>query len=282
LWFVVGRLTDADRWLEMVLDATANDESVRRVRALYGRALIGHARASLERAIAFDVASLTLAERLGDQRGIGDACNHMAGMIALTTGDGLRSVELVERAIEAYTAVDDRHGVAESLLNRASLTFEAGRFDNALADGQQVLDYCRAEGKDVLRSNTLHGVAGIAALTGQHELAIELLREALELSRRLGYDIFLSSNIAVLDSLLVEAGQYEDALRLAEFTREFSRNRTAGGDVSDPFQRVDSDRVTMLANLTAESAERAMSAGIRMTPSEAVDQGLALLTQLSF
>jgi predicted ATPase/class 3 adenylate cyclase len=280
LWFVVGRLADADRWLELVLDVTTGLQTVERVRAIYGRALIAHARNLLDRSIAFDIAGLALAEQLGDQRGIGDACNHLAGMISISVQDHDRALGLVERAIEAYHAIDDQHGIAESLYNRAAIAYELGRIADALEDGQQMLAYCRAEGKDVLASNALNGVAEFAMLAGQHELARNLLREGLELSRRLGYDVFLSANLSVMNALLLASGWYEDALRLAEFARLFTLDVAPGGDLSDPFGRVEAERSAILANLSPEVVERAIEAAARMTPAEAVEQGLALLDRL--
>lgn len=280
LWFVTGQLAQADRWLGLVLDAATAFQTVARVRALYGRALLAHARAFLEYAVDLDRASWTLAESLGDDRGIGDACNHLAGITALATGDNVRALELVEVALAAYERIDDRHGIAETHFNRAAIAYDLERFDDALRDGLLVIDYCRAEGKDVLASNALHAVAGFAIDSGQDQLARELLRDGLEISRRLGYDVFLSANVSVVTTLLVTAGRYEDALRLAEFARTFTRDVAPGGDVADPFHRVETERAEMLANLSPEVAERAIAAGQTLSPADAVEQGLELLSSL--
>ncbi len=83
-------------------------------------------RITLEQAIELDRASLALATELDDARGIGDACNHLAGMISYLQGTPEEPRALVERALEIYATIDDRHGRAESLLNRAAIAVMLG------------------------------------------------------------------------------------------------------------------------------------------------------------
>ncbi len=175
IWYVCGRIADVDRWQSLLLAATEDVASISRVRVLYGRALGLYTKGELEQAIELDRASLALATELDDARGIGDACNHLAGMISYLQGTPEEPRALVERALEIYATIDDRHGRAESLLNRAAIAVMLGDYEATLRDGLEVVEYCRAEGKDVLASNTIVGVAESAFQLGNKRLAVELL-----------------------------------------------------------------------------------------------------------
>lgn len=265
-----------------MVDAAEDRQTIERVRAIYGQALMRYARSTAHEAIQLSQKSLELAELLDDQRGIGDACNYMAGMIAESTGDFARGQVLLDRALNAYDTCGDRHGWAETLLNRASLKYELGDHDAALEDGELLLDYCRSEQKDVLASNTIHGVAGIALAAGRPEQARVLLAEGFELSRRLGYDIFLGASIFVFAMLLDEIGRFEEALRLSEFGNVYVAESPGASGMADPFRRNDAERELQLSNLSSEAVERAIADGRRLTPQEAVDQALDILAQLRF
>ena len=247
LWFLVGELTDGDRWMGQVLDATQERRTVARVRALNGRAILRHVMADLTGAIRFDQESLELAEAIGDDRGIGDACNHMAGLIYANGDSSSEAHRLIDVAMAAYARIGDEHGIAEARLNLLALAFYENRFAAGLQEGLLALDYCRAAGKDVLASNLLHGVSELARLTEKYSLARDLAIEALELNRRMDYDVFTSANISVTTSMLLEAGYFEDALRLAEFAQRFSSELAPGGDISDPFGRVEAERALLLS-----------------------------------
>lgn len=275
IWFLAGDLSEGDRWIAQVLDATHDLRTVDRVRALNGRAILRHVMADLPEAIRFDRESLALAEEIGDDRGIGDACNHLAGLIY--PGESIESHRLIDVAMTAYARAADEHGIAESRVNRLALAYFEERFADGLNEGLLALDYCRAAGKDVLASNVLHGVVELARLTGNDRLAHELLIDALELNRRLDYDVFTSANISLATSLLLQHGQCEAALRLATFARQFSSEFAPGGDSADPFGRVGTERAQMLEQLTPETAERAITGGQRLSPQQAVEQALALL-----
>ena len=149
-----------------------------------------------------------------------------------------------------------------------------------MRDGLEVVEYCRAEGKDVLASNTIVGVAESAFQLGNKRLAVELLAEALEVNRRLDYDIFTGANLVEVTTLLLDAGLYEDALRLSSFATAFALERARMADMSDPFGRAEQERAAMLANLDDTAIERAVTDSERLTPEAAVDQALALLESL--
>ena len=281
LWFVAGgQLSDADRWLGALLDATGDRCTIQRVRALYGRAIVRHYMNDMQAAEAYDRESLALARTLGDERGIGDACNHMAGVLWIAQGDNLESRQLLEDAMVAYERIADRHGMAETLLNRAAFAMIDGRYDDTLADGLRVLAYCEAEGKDVLASNTIQGVAEAAQRLGDTRQAIALVMRAFELSRSLEYDIFTGANVQLAAGLLLDADRPEDALRLASFVRSFAEERTLSGDVVDPFGHAEDHHTRMMASLDEAARTRAIGAGERLGPEDAVEQALELLRSL--
>ncbi|MCA9858460.1 MAG: AAA family ATPase, partial [Thermomicrobiales bacterium] len=277
IWFVMGQNADAERWLGDTLDATIEFQTVDRVRAIYGRSLLPFSTIEYERAIEIAEESKLLAIELGDDRGIGDACNYQSGVCYAWRQQRAESVLLMDEALDAYGRIGDLHGRAETLLNRAAMALDEGDLAQALADGLEVLEYCRANGKDVLASNTIQGVAETALRLGNIPLAIDLLVEALELNRRLQYDAFTGPNIWCASSFLLAMGEFEDALRLSIFSREFARIINADGEFLDPFRRADAELSRLHVELDPATIARATEAGKAMTTAEAVADALDLL-----
>ncbi len=279
LWYLRGQLWEGERWLAQVLDATGHLRTPERVRALNGRAILLATMARPDDALRSDRAGRMLAEQIGDDRGIGDACNHMVGVTFLNNqlvmSDEVR--ELAETAMAAYRRCNDAHGIAESKLNRSAMAYFDRRPADALRETLAVLDYCRAHGKDVLASNTLHGAVECANVLGQAELARTLLIEAFEINIRLGYDIFVSANASTLSGMLLAAGRPLESLRFAEFARQYAAEMAPGSDIGNPFGRVEQERAVIESMLTAAEIERAVTAGRRMQAPEAVARALAFL-----
>jgi predicted ATPase/class 3 adenylate cyclase len=280
IWCVAGQQSTADHWLELVLDATRDIRTVQRVRALYGRAIAAHFMGDMARAEAYDLESLELARAIGDDRGIGDASNHMAG-VAYMLRDDPAPIQLLDEAMAAYERIDDRHGIAEVLLNRAAFAMVHGRYEDVLADGMRVLDYCRAERKDALASNTFHGVAEAAYQLGRVPLATSLMIEALELNWKLEFDIFTGANLQVAAGIALDAGSPEEALLLATYVQAFARDYSAAGDLIDPFGRASEQRDRMLQALDEQTIVRLMLEGERLSTAEAVEHALAILRPLA-
>ncbi len=281
LWCVAGQQSASDRWLEPLLRATRGVERVERVRALYGRAIARHYMGDMVQAEALDRESLELARKLDDDRGIGDAINHLAGVKYMDDGNP-EHLHLLDQAMAAYERIGDQHGIAEVLLNRAAFAMLAGRNEDVLADGLRILDYCRAEGKDALASNTIQGVAEAAHRLGNGPLAASLIIEALELNRKLEFDVYTGANLQVAAGIALDSGAGEVALRLVIFADVFAQRHALVGDMADPFGRADELRERIWKSLDDETVALVIGEAERLSTGEAVEQALSLLHGLDW
>ncbi len=114
-WYVRGHYEEGRKWLEISLarteDARADDEARRR--ALMGAGQIALLECRYTRAERWLVASRELAAAAGDTRGIAGA-EQLLGSVARERGDYAAAARRHGRALQRFSALGDRRGVARS------------------------------------------------------------------------------------------------------------------------------------------------------------------------
>jgi ATP/maltotriose-dependent transcriptional regulator MalT/DNA-binding SARP family transcriptional activator len=214
------------------------------------------------------------------------------------------ALALTEVAERGYRACGDCQGLAYVLLHRCQVWQEQGRFQEALALGQealslieetgvpvayeayrilgmsrlalgrleeaeahlrQALTYSLEQGSDYAQASVQHALADCLWRQGRWAEAVAVQRQAVATQRRLGNPAALAGALNDLGFYLYLTGEYGEALRLFEETLELARRSS--------HRRHEAFALVSLGELTRDlgALERAM---------EACQEGIAIADEL--
>ncbi|WP_106401870.1 BTAD domain-containing putative transcriptional regulator [Actinocorallia populi] len=210
-WFLRGRLTEARRSLEAALAHDGPAEPKARARAwLAGFALLEGDRT------AWDAYRDPRADP-GDPRAL-----WFLGYLGIDTGELAASEEMLERALAAFRAADDRWGEAAVLIARAKISHVRGDSAALERDSEHAVRLFGELGDRWGMLQATVWLSGLAEMTGDHKRARDLQNEALRLGEELALWPDVAGCLAWLGWIDLQLGDYaqarencERALRLA-------------------------------------------------------------------
>jgi predicted ATPase/class 3 adenylate cyclase len=267
-WYQRGHLREGSRRCEDAL-AAHDDQSLPRVKALFGACLLAHRLGEYERADAIAQERLELARLLDDAEGVASALVGV-GMMASTLGDDMRAELAYAESAELARAAGYPWIVATATFNLGSLAEEKDddvarvRFEESLALYREVGD-----GRFV--AATLCNLGLVAFRQGRNDDAEALLRESLEDSWEL---IDKELVIWCLEGLAALAVSEGDAGRAAFVTGAIIRLRQETGHAPQPSeQRLNEQTRSALdaSGIGQERLDAALVRGREMTLGEVVD-----------
>jgi predicted ATPase/DNA-binding CsgD family transcriptional regulator len=139
-----------------------------------------------------------------------------AGWLATHQGDYQRSAALVEESMALFEALEDKPGVAASLVHLGQMALHGGDRERARALHLEA-EALRRELSDPQAVSLLLYFLGFAALDeGDHDRAAALSEEGLELNRELGDLRGIALCLTVLGVAALEQGDAERAAALYE------------------------------------------------------------------
>lgn len=184
LWYRGGRAVEGRYWMELALGRI--DEAAQpRVAGRLWRGL-----SSLYSAKQMHEASeraVRLAELAGDRRGAAMSRTHIAWAL-FQTGQLEEADEISRRAFADLRDFGDDHALANSLLQRGTLTSTRGANAKAREHFAKALAIFRRLRDDVGAAAVLTNLAELEFRDGHPEAALRSISEALELNRRLKID----------------------------------------------------------------------------------------------
>jgi tetratricopeptide (TPR) repeat protein len=141
--------------------------------ALFDLGTVARATEHFTRARILLEASLTMWSRLGDKRMAVYAIQEL-GVLAMVTGDGLRSEELFQQAIEQLRASGERWGLALNLANLAELRIRRGDSASAVTPLAESLEITELSGDPVVAVQLLDYTAMVAIDAGMAATGLSL------------------------------------------------------------------------------------------------------------
>ncbi len=270
-WYQRGHLREGSRRCEDAL-AAHDDQSLPRVKALFGACLLAHRLGDYERADVLAQERLELSRLLGDGEAIASSLVGV-GMMASTLGD-------YERAEVAYTESADlaRAGGYTWILamvtgNLGALAQEQEDYAQARVRTEESLVLFRLVGDERFAAAALCNLGSVAAREGRNDEAEALLHESLE-----GARVLVDKELAIwcLEELAALAVSRGDGERAAKLTGSLDTLREETGHVPQPGERRlnEQTRTALASELGQEPLAAALALGREMTFEEVVDYAL--------
>jgi tetratricopeptide (TPR) repeat protein len=248
-WYMRGHLGEGRSWLERALAAERVSAPTR---VLVTHALSWCAYHQGDRAAAVKMAeeSLALAERLGDEGGIGRALLRRG--VASQESDPDGAERDCERALSIFRAIDDSVWICFALGNLGVVMRRQGATDRARALFEELLTRYRSWGSERGMAIAFQDLADIALDTDDAVTAAATYRESLSLWRRLDDRYRIGECLDGLAAVAARDGRPERAARLLGAA---DRLREATGYALHPaFQRAHERSVELARTALGEAA----------------------------
>jgi predicted ATPase len=270
-WYQRGHLREGSRRCEDAL-AAHDDQSLPRVKALFGACLLAHRLGDYERADVLAQERLELSRLLGDPEGIASSLVGV-GVTANALGDD-------ERAVAAYTESADlaRAGgytwiLAMATANLGALEQEQEEYAHARVRYEESLALFRQVGDERFAAAALCNLGSLAAREGRNDEAEALLHESLE-----GARVLVDKELAIwcLEELAALAVFRGDGERAAKLTGSIETLREETGHVPQPGERRlnEQTRAALASERRQELLAAALALGRKMTFEEVVGYAL--------
>ena len=221
-WFNRSLYRDGLHWLEYVLGANPDDETVTRAGALWGAGLLWALVGDAERAGQRLEAALALARRLGDGTNTARSLE-VLGLLAFFRNEIRDARRLFEEGADVARRANDRWGLADALGTLSSIYPLQGEFDRAEDVGSEAGAIARKFGDRQGIRMANFGLALTAARRGRLSTARSLSEEGLAICREIGDRWFVSYFLWILASSAAESGDIVAARAYAEESLTIAR-----------------------------------------------------------
>lgn len=278
IWYIRGMAGELAQWFEdlLAVDATAGARAASpalRVQVLYG--LARHALDQGQSARVEQLArwSLELAERIGDQRGMGNALR-LLGEVAQARADLPEAIRLFERGLACSREAGDTSGMDMTLISLGHLARAGGDYARATRLFEEALAHTRAIHLTWGVANILTGLALVARDQENYQRARALHRESLSLRQPFGNLTYLAWDFEGLAAAACALGDPMRATQLCAAAEEF-RQRGQAPRPPEEQQRYDQTLEVALAALGSEAFALAWTTGTTLTPEAALTLALS-------
>jgi len=270
-WYQRGDLREGSRRCEDAL-AAHDDQSLARVKALFGACLLAHRLGDYERANVLAQERLELSRSLGDAEAIASSLVGV-GLMADVLGDNKRAEAAFTESSELARAGGHTWIVAMATFNLGSLALNQENYAQARARFEESLALYRQHGDKRFAAAALCNLGSVAAREGRNDEAEALLHESLKGARALVDKELAIWSLEELAALAVSRGDEE---RAAKLTGSIDTLREETGHAPQPGeQRLNEQTRTALASgLGPEPLAAAIALGREMTFEEVVDYAL--------
>jgi predicted ATPase/DNA-binding XRE family transcriptional regulator len=275
IWYIRGMLSEVLGWYEALL--TLDDVAVKRAAPPPIRlaALFGLAQGLLDQG-QFDQVErlaregLALAERMGDQRGMGNALNQL-GVVAEARGDFTQAVRFLEDGLAHCRQAGDLGGNVRILTTLGHVSRAQKEYVRATEALEEALEHARQIGLTWGIANVLTSLALLARDQGDYLRALALYRESLTLHRPFGNKTYLAW---VFEGMATAASALGDPERAAQLCATAERWR---GEMRSPRPPAEQH----LYDQTIASAQRALGDS-RFEQARAAGRALSLEDALAY
>jgi non-specific serine/threonine protein kinase len=266
-----GLFSEGLRWMEMILELTAETTPWAQAWALLTSGVLRYGRGSYDLAAEAIEASLDLFHLVGDDTGTYTATG-MAGLTAISRDDFERGATLVEEAIRHFQAAGDTWTVTMLRTYSAAIPLNRGDYEHAARLAGEGLSLARELEDRIGIYVSLFSLASVARASGDRTKAARLLREALALSVEIGDRGNAAYCLEGLASLAAGQGDVSRAAQIWGSAEALLESSEAAVYVHTPDRTVHAEAVAAArTRLDAEQWEDAWQSGRALTLSQAVD-----------
>jgi predicted ATPase/DNA-binding CsgD family transcriptional regulator len=213
-WVVRGYIHEARQWLEQALHMREDAYLPALANALSGAGWLSTEFGEYVQAEALCKESLSLYQKLGDERGMALAYHRLGGAYSRINDTAARLA--LEESVSLYRKIDDKGGLAYSLMALGTVNLTHG--ENALANLQlqEGLEQCRALGnKEGIAWSLL--MLALLFLTENNLLKVtSLLKESLILFSEIRNKGGRARALILMGELMSKQGKYAEARRFLE------------------------------------------------------------------
>ncbi len=270
-WYQRGHLREGSRRCDDAL-AAHDDQSLPRVKALFGACLLAHRLGEYERGDVLAQERLELSRLLGDAEAIASSLVGV-GVMANALGDDERAVAAYTESAELARAGGHTWILAMATGNLGALAQEQEDYAQARVRTEESLALFRQLGDNRFAAVALCNLGSLAAREGRIDEADALLHESLE-----GARVLVDKELAIwcLEELAALAVSRGDGERAAKLTGSIDTLREETGHAPQPGERRlnEQTRTALVSELGREPLAAALALGREMTFEEVVDYAL--------
>jgi predicted ATPase/predicted Ser/Thr protein kinase len=221
-WYMRGHLDEGRKWLEQVLESSADAQPGQRVKPLNAAALIALSQGDYLKARSFTEQALVLSRISGDKYETAEALNNLA-ILDAETADFTGARRLLEDSLAIRRELNDKGGVAITLNNLGVLGLRVGEFAAASSLFQEGLAISRDVGDRHRIATMVLNCGEVARRLGNQAAAHSLIQEGLALAKDLGDKSLIPVALMCLGDVAGQQGDHPTASALHKEALELSR-----------------------------------------------------------
>jgi predicted ATPase/DNA-binding CsgD family transcriptional regulator len=213
-WGVRGYMYEARQWLEQALNMRENATLPALANALNGTGWLSIEFGEYVQAEALCKESLTLYQKLGDERGMALAYHRLGG--AYSRIDGTAARVALEESVSLYRKIGDKGGLAYSLMALGTVNIAHGENSLALLQLQEGLEQCRELGIKEGIAWSLLMLALLFLTENNLSKVTPLLEESLMLFSEIRNKGGRARALMLMGEVMSKQGKYAEARGLLE------------------------------------------------------------------
>lgn len=164
------------------------------------------------RGAGYAMRGLQLAQRIGWERGIGNADN-ILGICAYVESDYPRALDYYSKATAIFSKIGDKQGLLKVINNVGNIYVAQSNYPAALENNFQALRYAEDLGDSVSIGISLNNIGSIYEYLKLYDKGLEYNFKALKLLQRLGDSAGIAVTLGNIGNLYSDKGKPADALR---------------------------------------------------------------------
>jgi tetratricopeptide (TPR) repeat protein len=212
-WWLRGDMDEGRSLLEGLLPLSASVSPPVRAKALNGAGLLAESQGDGDQASRFHEESLTIAQALGDLRGVAWSLNNL-GVVAINSGDFGRAEALLQENLTVAEKIGDAASIALALMDLGQVAHHQANYDLAASYFTRSLEHFRKLGDESHVARSLNNLGDVAFRRGEFDKAHALLTESLTFHRRVGDRQGIAGTLNNLAGVATAQGELETAMGL--------------------------------------------------------------------
>jgi len=165
-----------------------------------------------EAALKYANQTLSLSEKIGYKKGIGNAWNSL-GAIHLFKGDYMPAREMFQKSLDIRLSINDLQGVAWSYNNIGNIYYEQGNFPEAIKfyiSSLKIRD--QIDDKNGIAAS-YNNIGNIYILLGNYNEALKNYKASLKIRQSIGYDKGIAECYGNIGNIYNKMNNYPEALK---------------------------------------------------------------------
>jgi CHAT domain-containing protein len=215
--------TDAER--ERLLIEEKDLVTAALTQALISRGDRLYNQGKFSQALAIYCQARSIAEQIGDQRGIASALNQI-GAARHALGDYALALEFYQKSLAMKETLGDKAGIAAIQNSIGRIHSITGAYARALESYQKSLEISRALGIKAKIAISLNGIGLVHGLQGDYAQALEFYQKSLAIKEEIGDKTGIASVLNNIGTIYRRQGDY--ALALEHFKKSLAMCEVLG------------------------------------------------------